>query len=217
MSVRVIVEIEDWTHGQGGMVTTSQAAASGVSRRVLHSLTGAGALARRRHGVYQLTMVPSSRNDDVRAAWLQAEPGPLRPDQRSAAVCRETAAEVYGIGDLYPPAIQLTLPRPRRTNQLDVRFYAAELGADEVEWVDGIRVTRPARIIDDLLADGYGDLEHLGALAVDAVKDGTLAPAELFRACSAHAQQFGFPTGDGEGLARLMWEGVTSDELAVAA
>lgn len=207
----------EWTHGQGGMVTTAQARATGVDRSALHSLMRQGALARRRHSVYQLTMVPSSRNDDVRAAWLQAEPGPLRPDQRRAVVCRESAAEVYGIGDLFPPAIQMTLPTRRRTNQLDIRFYVADLAERETDWVDGIRVTRPARIIEDLLLDGYADLEHLGALAVDAVNDGTLTAAELVRACSPHAQQFGFAVGDGEGLARLMWEGVTTDELTVAA
>lgn len=205
----------EWTRDQGGMVTTAQAEAVGVDRGTLHALVLAGALWRVRHGVYQLTGGPWSRHDHIRAAWLQAEPGPLRPEQRRAAACRQTAAEVYGIGNLFPPAIQLTLPRPRRTNQRDVRFYLGDLRQDETEWMDEIRVTRPGRIIDDLLSDGYGDLEHLGAIAVDAVQDRRLTPQELIRACAPHARRHGLPTG--EALARVMWEGVTPIELAAAA
>lgn len=198
------------------MVTTAQAEAVRVDRGTLHALVQAGALARVRHGVYRLTVAPSSPNDDVRAVWLQAEPGPLRPDQRRAAVCRQTAAALYGIGDLFAPAIQVTLPGPRRTNQRDVRFYVGDLAADELDWIDGIRITRPARIIGDLLADGYADLEHLGSIAVDAVTGGSLTPYALIRACSPYAQRFGLPAGDGEALARRIWDGATTDELAAA-
>lgn len=198
------------------MVTTSQAAAVGVDRSALFELVQAGALERVRHGVYRATVVPPSRNDHIRAVWLQAEPGPLQPEQRQAAVCRQTAAELYAIGDLFPPAIQVTLPRPKRTKQPDVHYYQGFLAPDEVDWVDAIRVTRPARIIADLLADGYADLEHLGSIAVDAVMDGNLTPAELIRACAPYARRFGLPPEDGEALARRMWDGVTSTELKAA-
>lgn len=211
-----MVALGDWAREQGGMVTTAQADAVGVDRGALFSLVQAGALERVRHGVYRFTMVPSSRSDHIRAVWLQAEPGPLRPDERQAAACRQTAAEIYGIGDLYPPAIQITVPRPRRTNQRDVRFYAAELAAHDIDWIDAIRVTRPSRIIDDLLGDGYGDLEHLGSIAADAVTDGSLTPHELIRACAPHASRFGLPAGDGEALARRIWDGATTDDLAAA-
>jgi hypothetical protein len=192
------------------MVTTSQAAAVGVSRGALFDLVQAGAFERVRHGVYRATMTPPSPHDDLRAVWLQAEPAPLRPDQRRAAVCRQTAAWLYGIGDLFPPAVQVTLSVSRRTNQPDVRFYVGDLAPDETDWIDAVRVTRPARIIADLLADGYADLEHLGSIAVDAVMGGSLTPQALIRTCSPYARQFGLPTGDGEALARQMWDGVTT-------
>lgn len=198
------------------MVTTAQAGAAGVGRGTLFGLVQAGALERVRHGVYRVTVSPVSPNDDVRAIWLQAEPAPLRPDQRRAVVCRQTAAWLYGIGDLFPPAIQVTLPVPRRTNQPDVRFYVADVVPEETDWVDSIRVTRPARIIGDLLADGYADLEHIGSIAVDAVMSGTLTPQALIDACSPFAWRFGLPAGEGEALARRIWDGVTTDELAVA-
>lgn len=197
-------------------MTTSQAEAVGVDRGTLFELVRLGALERARHGIYRLTMAPPSPHDHIRAVWLQAEPGPLRPEQRRAAVCRQTAAELYGIGDLFPPAIQMTLPVPRRTNQRDVRFYSASLAAEDIGWVDAIRVTRPARIVSDLLGDGYADLEHIGAIAVDAVSDGVLTPAELIEACAPHARRFGLPHGDGEALARIIWDGAGADGLAAA-
>lgn len=198
------------------MVTTAQAAAVDVDRSTLHRLVRAGAVDRLRYGVYRLTSAPWSRNDDVRAVWLQAEPGPLVPAARRAAVCRESAAGVYGIGDLFPPALQVTVPYSRRSNQPDVRFHVGELRAEEVEWVDGLRVTRPGRIIADLLADGYADLEHLGSIAADAVMDRLMTPQELITSCNAHAAGFGLDVGDGTALARLMWESVTGDELTAA-
>lgn len=198
------------------MVTTTQAEAVGVGRSALFGLVQAGALERVRQGVYRLTMAPPTSHDHIRAVWLQAEPGPLRPDQRQAAVCRQTAAELYGIGDLFPPAIQVTLPHPKRTNQRDVRFYLGDLADAEVDWIDAIRVTRPAKIIGDLLGDGYADLEHLGSIVFDAVMDGSLTPPGLIRACIPYAQRFGLPAGDGEALARRIWAGVSTDGLAAA-
>lgn len=216
MSTRAIVALGAWAREQGGLVTTAQAAAAGVDRGTIHRLVRAGAVERIRHGVYRLTSAPWSRNDDVRAVWLQAEPGPLTPAARRAAVCRESAAGVYGIGDLFPPAFQVTVPNARRSNQPDVRFYVGELRADEIGWADGIRVTRPGRIIADLLADGYADLEHLGSIAADAVMDRLMTPQELISSCGPHAAGFGLAPGDGVSLARLMWESVTGDELTAA-
>jgi hypothetical protein len=198
------------------MVTTAQAEAAGVTRITLHALTRAGALDRVRHGVYKLVGAPWSRNDDIRAVWLQSEPGPLPPDQRRAAVSRQTAALVYGFGVLVPPAIQVTIPAPRRTTMPGVRWSVGQLDEGEIEWVDDMRVTRPARIISDLLADGYGDLEHLGSVAVDAVYEHKLTPSELIDVCGPYAVRYGFPAGSGEALARAMWDSYTTDAMAAA-
>jgi hypothetical protein len=148
--------------------------------------------------------------------WLQTEPRPLTPGERRAAVCRQTAASVYGFGEIVPSAIQVTLPEPRRTQQADVRCYVGQLDEDDVEWIDDIRVTRPVRVIKDLLADGYGDLEHLGSFAVDAVAARKMTPAELISACAPYAARYGLPPGDGEALARVMWEGYTGQDLMAA-
>lgn len=216
MSLTAIVALSEWTRRQGGMVTTAQAEASGVTRVTLHTLSRAGALVRVRRGVYKLAGTPWSRNDEIRAVWLQSEPGPLVPEQRRAAVCRQTAALVYGFGVLVPPAIQVTLPESRRTTQAGVRWYEGRLAEDEVDWVDDTRVTRPARIITDLLADGYGDLEHIGSVAVDAVYERMLTPAELITVCAPYAAHYGLRSGDGETLAGIVWDAWTGDERAVA-
>lgn len=214
MSVRAMVSLAEWASQQGGMVTAAQAVAIGVDRVTLHSLTRAGALSRIRHGVYKLCGVPWSRNDEIRAAWLAAEPGLVPPESRRAVVCRQSAAMVYGFGDLVAPMIQVTLPGRRRTNRSDVRFYRGDIPDTEVEWVDDIRITVPSRIIGDLAADGYGDLEHLAAIAVDAVTAGKLTGAALGEACEPYAARFGLPNGSA--LARVIWEGYTDLELRAA-
>jgi predicted transcriptional regulator of viral defense system len=209
-----MVLLAEWASQQGGMVTAAQAVAVGVDRVTLHSLTAAGALTRIRHGVYKLCGVPWSRNDEIRAAWLAAEPGCVPAESRQAVVCRQSAALAYGFGDLVAPTIQITLPHHRRTNRPDVRFYRGDVPDTDVEWVDDIRVTAPSRIIADLLADGYGDLEHLAAIAVDAVTSGKLTSAALAEACGPYATRFGLPNGPA--LSRVMWDGYTDLELRAA-
>jgi hypothetical protein len=198
------------------MVTSAQAEASGVTRYALHSLARAGALDRVRHGVYKLVGAPWSRNDDIRAVWLQSEPGPLPPERRRAAVSRQTAALVYGFGVLMPPSIQITVPEPRRTNMSGVRWYMGQLDEAEVDWVDDMRVTRPVRIVADLLADGYGDLEHLGSVASDAIYEHKLTVAELVSVCATHAVRYGLPAGDGEAMAGIMLDLDDLDGVAAA-
>lgn len=209
-----MVSLAEWASQQGGMVTAAQAVAIGIDRVTLHSLTRAGALSRIRHGVYKLCGVPWSRNDEIRAVWLAAEPGLVPPESRRAVVCRQSAAMVYGFGDLVAPMIQVTIPRGRRTNRSDVRFYRGDVPDTDVEWVDDIRITVPSRIIADLAADGYGDLEHLAAIAVDAVTAGKLTGAALGEACEPFAARFGLPNGSA--LARVMWDGYTDLELRAA-
>jgi predicted transcriptional regulator of viral defense system len=214
MTVRAIVLLSAWTSQQGGMVTAAQAVATGVDRGTLHALTKAGALIRMRHGVYKLCGVPWNRNDEVRAAWLAAEPDPIPPESRRAVVCRQSAAGVYGFGDLIAPSIQVALPNPRRTNRSDVRFYRETVPPADRAWVDDIQVTVPGRIIADLFASGYGDVDHLAAVAVDAVTAGKLTMEALGAACDAYAARFGLP--DGSAMARFMWQGYTGSELRVA-
>jgi predicted transcriptional regulator of viral defense system len=209
-----MVSLAEWAGQQGGMVTAAQAVAVGVDRVTLHSLTTAGALTRIRHGVYKLCGVPWNRNDEIRAAWLAAEPGLVLPESRRAVVCRQSATMVYGFGDLVAPMMQVALPEHRRTNRSDVRFYREDVSDAEVEWVDDIRVTVPGRIIADLFEDGYGDLEHLAAISVDAVTAGKLTGAALAKACDPYAARFGLP--DGSALAQVMWDGYTDLELCAA-
>lgn len=77
-------------------------------------------------------------------------------------------------------------------------------------------VTRPARILTDLLNSGYADLEHLASIAVDATAAGKLAADELVDVCAPFAAQYGLPAGDGHGLAQLLWRSYTGQELPAA-
>lgn len=216
MSVKALAALSQWTREQGGMVTAAQAEASGVTRLTLHTLARAGALDRVRRGVYKLAGAPWSRNDEVRAVWLQSEPGPLSAAERRAVVSHQSAALVYDFGVLTPPAIQITLPYHRRSTQPGVRWYVGELADSEVGWVDDMRVTRPARIIADLLADGYGDLEHLGSVAADAIYEHKLTGSELAQVCAPYAVRYGVPSGDGQMLARIMLESFDAEAAEAA-
>jgi len=85
------------------------------------------------------------------AAWL-----PLRA--AGAVVSHESALELYGLADVIPSAIHVSIPRAKRgvRPRSGVRVHTLEvpLESDEVRTVDGIAVTSTERTLVDALEVG---------------------------------------------------------------
>jgi predicted transcriptional regulator of viral defense system len=189
---------------QWGLVTRRQAERTGMAWTTLARLVRDNAIERVAHGVYRLRGAPPVDHLALRAAWLQ-----LAPDtpvwQRTASqgvVSHRSAAALYDLGDLPADAHDFTLPVRRQSRRPDVRLHRADL--EQAEWVTlaGLPVTRPARIVADLLADRE-DPEAGARVIGDALRLGYDDPGTVMRAVAPYARRFGFP--DGEGLALLEW------------
>lgn len=137
---------------QGGYVTVAQAEEAGFHRNSLpyHAREG-GRLQRASRGLYRLRFFPSSPFEHIAVAWLSA-------GSDIAVVSHESALEVYGLADVAPAAVHLTLPRAYRYRNApaSARYhYPREpLANGEVRRVHGIRVTAPERTIVDVLETG---------------------------------------------------------------
>jgi predicted transcriptional regulator of viral defense system len=187
---------------QWGLITRRQAEQSGVSEATLKRLTARSVLERVAHGVYRLAGAPVPDHQDLRAAWLQLEPGVPAWERTwdQGVVSHRSAAALYGLGDLPADRHEFTLPLRRQSRRQDVRLHK---GQPEL-WttIAGLPVTRPSEIASDLLSDR----EDPGAVAqviADAIRHAYDYPGNFAEALAPHAAAYGLRRGDG--LALLRW------------
>lgn len=138
--------------GQAGYVTSAQAGEAGFHRNtLLHHAREGGRLERAGRGLYRLRFYPRSPFESIAAAWVQAGPD-------TAVVSHESALELYGLSDVAPAAVHLTLPRDQRgrTEPIGVRFHRPRrpLVPEEVRRVQGLRATSPERTVLDAIEGG---------------------------------------------------------------
>ena len=170
----------------------------------LARLTKSGAAERVAHGVYRLRGTPRNDDVEVRAAWLQLAPDiPVwerTPDL--GVVSHRSAAALHHLGHLPADVHQFTLPARRQTRRPDVRLHRAELA--DAEWINlnGLLVTRPARVAADLL-DDKEEPEAVAHVVVDALREMKDHPSAVARAISPYAVTLGLAKRDG--LALLEW------------
>lgn len=148
---------------QNGYFTRAQAKEAGVTRPTLSKMVRRGELERVSWGVYRLVRFPPSPNDPYVAATLW-------PLNVRGVISHESALTLYGLSDVNPAKVHLTLPRSFRL-QRDVPkgmvIHRADLNDEEIGLHDGIPITRPERTIRDCHVADLGP-----ALIRQAIADG---------------------------------------------
>jgi hypothetical protein len=199
-----LVRLSQFAEDQWGLVTRRQAEGAGLSKATMTRLVGRGDLERVAHGVYRLRGAPTPDHVELRAAWLQLAPE-LPAWERTAddgVVSHRSAAEMYGLGHLPADVHEFTVPSRRQTRRDDVRLHIRPLR--DGEWISlrGLPVTRPSRIVSDLLLDGE-DPSAIAQLVADAIRPIFDYPGTFADALAPFAARFGLRRGDG--LALLRW------------
>jgi predicted transcriptional regulator of viral defense system len=156
--------------GQGGYFDRSDAQAHGMSDRLLHHYIRTGRFERVLPGVYRLTIAPLSPHDDRLQAWVWSN--------YRGAISHESALELFGLSDVLPSRVHITVPPTfrRYTDRFDL--HHAELSEGETIPYEGLRVTTPARSITDAAATGIGP-EQIDLAVAQAVARGLASPAQL--------------------------------------
>lgn len=151
---------------QNGYLTAAQAVDAGVARDAVTKMAARGTLERVSRGVYRLVQFPGSPMDPYVEATLWPAPA-------QGVISHETALSIYGMSDVNPARIHVTVPRAtrvRRTVPKRLAIHRLDLGASDVNIYEGVRVTTPERTIRDCHA------AHLGpALIRQAILDGRRA------------------------------------------
>jgi len=163
---------------QGGYFSTRQAREAGFSKALLSHHVKRGRFLRIRRGVYRLTEFPEAPHADLIIAWLSAG--------ANAVVSHESALVLYGLTDLMPAEIHLTVPRTASRRLPGVRFHTARLEGKEVTHRQGLPVTTLPRTIVDLIRSGVAE-EWVVQAIHQALERGLVSEAALREA----AQQRG--------------------------
>lgn len=151
---------------QNGYLTAAQALDAGIARDAVTKMAARGTLERVSRGVYRLVQFPASPMDPYVEAALWPVPHP-------GVISHESALAIYGMSDVNPARIHVTVPRSvriRRTVPRRLALHHLDLGESAVNIYEGVRITTPERTIRDCHA------AHLGpALIRQAILDGRRA------------------------------------------
>lgn len=164
---------------QGGYFDRRDAQAYGVGDQLLRYHTRTGRFERLFPGVCRLRVAPPPpAHDDLLQAWVWSN--------YRGAISHESALALYGLGDVMPDRVHLTVPKEfGRTVPPDAPFvlHRSTLAEGDVTSYAGLQVTTPTRTIVDSAAAGTGP-EQIHKAVRDALRR-TLATAEALRTAAA--------------------------------
>lgn len=160
---------------QSGYFTAAQARAAGIHQVRLVQLAQQGDVERMSRGVYRYARFPVSRLGHYMEAVLWPQ---VRRPQIVGVISHQSALAIHELSDVSPARVHVTVPtavRIRRDVPKGLVIHYADLAPEDVERVEGVPVTTPARSIRDahasdlgneLVAQAIGDGRRSGALSV---------------------------------------------------
>ena len=166
-----------WASAQRGYFTAADAHRHGYSRALLAHHAKTGTFWRIRPGLYRFRDYPSTPSEELMAAWLT-----LGGREGRAVVSHESALDLWGLTDAIPATSHFTVPRARRHPPrilgATIHTTSRPLEPDDVQTVEGMPVTMPARTILDV-AESKGIDEGLGQSLYRAIHKGWVTPDAL--------------------------------------
>ena len=126
-----------------GYITTDQALAAGINPDRLLELARRGQIERSHTALYRIPLIPPTPLDPYREATLW-------PRGAEAVISHETAIDLYGLGDVNPAKIHITVPRAHRSRRkvpIQYRLHREDLHDDEVTLYEGIPIVTVAKAI----------------------------------------------------------------------
>src|SRR4051794_37363232 len=141
-----LTALESMALQQGGYFDRQDAQAYGIGDRLLHYHVQTGRFERCFPGVFRLSRAPITQHDDL----LQAQ---VWTNYRGA-VSHESALSHFGLGDVMPSQIHLTVPLDFRRTTAPFVLHRSTLAPEDLIDYDGVRVTTPARSLVDAASVG---------------------------------------------------------------
>lgn len=138
------------SEARNGWFRTADAIQAGVPRQQLARYVDSGVLQRSAHGVYRFRDFPARPFEDAIETCLWAGP--------DAVASHDTALAIYGLGEVTPSVIHVTVPRRLRKRRDNVIVHIRPLVSKDVTIRDGVPVTTPERTLRDVTTDHPADV-----------------------------------------------------------
>lgn len=168
--------------GQQGHFTAKQAEAAGFDKKNHHYHVRSGTWIRECRGVYRLAQFPIVDYPDMMVWSLWSRD---RTDHPQGVYSHETALSFYNLSDLNPAKLHMTVPPGFRKNSEIpgiLVLHRGRLHDDEVEAVQGFRVTRPLKAIADVITAGDISEDFVQQAVRQAVERGHFSRSSLVAA-----------------------------------
>ena len=174
-----LFEVADW---QAGYFTAGQALEAGYDYPLQHYHRERGHWIQFGHGLFRLNRYPEGENEDLVRLYLWSR---NREGNPQAVVSHETALRLYGLSDLMPEKVHLSVPRGfRKRSPRGVVLHKQDLAEEDVEECNGFRVTTPLKTILDVASSSEVSLEHLESAVREAVVRGLVRRKRLLKELS---------------------------------
>ncbi|MDR1079171.1 MAG: type IV toxin-antitoxin system AbiEi family antitoxin domain-containing protein [Propionibacteriaceae bacterium] len=135
---------------QHGFVTTGQALELDVSNASLSMMVRRGRLERVGHGLYRVAQAPVSQYDEFHRAVLWA-------GFTETCLSHDTALDAWGISDINPNDIHITVGARRRIVRALPKFYVVhkqDLEPKQITWWEGIPTVTAATAVEQCVEAG---------------------------------------------------------------
>jgi len=144
-------QLADLAAEQYGFIRSDDARKLGIDPDRLRKLSKRGQLDHVASGLYRFPLIPVTPLDP----YMQAT---LWPRKVRGVLSHETALDRYGMSDVNPERIHITVPRRYRIRRVNVpsqyEIHHEDLADDEVTLFEGIPIVTPAKAVRQCHADG---------------------------------------------------------------
>lgn len=166
---------------RSGYFTAREAEAAGFNTKNHYRMVERGEWERGGHGIYRLAVAPEDRFGEYHrwSLWSRDRTG-----QSEAVFAYETAFAIFGISDLQPAKIHLSVPRSFQRSVVPevLKLHREDRDRSSVMDWEGLRVVRPLSAVIEMLREERVSLEHIERGLQDAVRRGLCTTDELDRA-----------------------------------
>lgn len=188
MPGKIYAELAELANEQHGFVTPADAHELGIDPINLVRMAERGQLERRGNGVYRFRLAAPGRLD----AYMEAT---IWPRGVHGVLSHETALDLYGLSDVNPAKINITVPRTHRVRRavpLAYRLHREDLRPGQVSQYEGISIVTPVHAVRQ------AHRAHLGAaLIAQAIDQGEQNGRLTRRQAKELRSEIGVLPGDG--------------------
>lgn len=164
---------------QGGFFTARQARAAGYADNTHPHHVRSGNWVREHRGIYRLARFPLTARPDLMLWQLWAH---NRRGEPQGTYSHNTALSLHGLSDVMPSRLDMMVPpgfQRMAAIPRALRLHGGRLAEDDIETIDGVRVTTPLRtLVDVIIADRLANDLQVQAVQ-EALRRGLVTPGQL--------------------------------------